>query len=275
MSVKTLDFNRFSRIHTEGHSSKGDQPKWYVDGKWYKADHMGYESLSEVVISRLLEKSNIVDYVSYDPVIIEHSDSKSIGCVSDNFKERHEQFIPFERLHRVYKGVGLANALSKFQTVQEKVDYTARFIESVTGLKNVGRYITAILELDSFFLNEDRHTNNLAVIRDERTREFRLCPIFDNGLALLSDIRDYPLSDDIYTCIASVKAKPFDMDFDEQLLAAEQLYGCQLSFSFTKRDVNLIISEVDSIYDEDLLSRVESIIYEQMRKYPVYFRKIK
>ena len=28
----------------QGHTSKGDQPKWQLKGKWYKADHMGYES---------------------------------------------------------------------------------------------------------------------------------------------------------------------------------------------------------------------------------------
>ena len=34
----------------QGHTSKGDQPKWQLDGKWYKADHMGYEALAEVLI---------------------------------------------------------------------------------------------------------------------------------------------------------------------------------------------------------------------------------
>ena len=35
------------------HTSKGDQPKWQRKGKWYRADYMGYEALSEVLISRL------------------------------------------------------------------------------------------------------------------------------------------------------------------------------------------------------------------------------
>lgn len=29
-----------------GHTSKGDQPKWQLDGKWYKADHMGYDHIT-------------------------------------------------------------------------------------------------------------------------------------------------------------------------------------------------------------------------------------
>ena len=39
-------------------SSKGNQPKWLADGLWYKADHMGYEGLSEIVISKLLAETN-------------------------------------------------------------------------------------------------------------------------------------------------------------------------------------------------------------------------
>lgn len=38
-----------------GHSSKGNQFKWLADGGWYKADHMGYESLAEIVVSCLLQ----------------------------------------------------------------------------------------------------------------------------------------------------------------------------------------------------------------------------
>ena len=51
------------------------------------------------------------------------------------------------------------------------------FVERVTNLTGVGAYLTAILELDCLTLNEDRHTNNLAVLRNEETKEFRLCPI--------------------------------------------------------------------------------------------------
>ena len=47
------------------HTSKGDQPKWEVNGKWYKADHLGYESLSEVLVSRLLEQEKARKEVRY------------------------------------------------------------------------------------------------------------------------------------------------------------------------------------------------------------------
>ncbi|MCH5184564.1 MAG: hypothetical protein J1F64_00420 [Oscillospiraceae bacterium] len=42
-------------------SSKGNQEKWFDadTNKWYKLDQFGYEALSETLISKLLEKSNI------------------------------------------------------------------------------------------------------------------------------------------------------------------------------------------------------------------------
>ena len=33
-------------------SSKGNQSKWCADGIWYKADGLGYETLSEVVMRK-------------------------------------------------------------------------------------------------------------------------------------------------------------------------------------------------------------------------------
>ena len=40
-------------------SSKGNQLKFSLDGIWYKTDYMGYEGLSEYVISKLLAFSDL------------------------------------------------------------------------------------------------------------------------------------------------------------------------------------------------------------------------
>lgn len=58
---------RISELRS-GSSSKGDQPKWRSGDTWYKADHMGYEGAAEVVVSTLLEKSNVPNFVKYRPV---------------------------------------------------------------------------------------------------------------------------------------------------------------------------------------------------------------
>lgn len=52
--MRIIDFTGQENIRSEGHTSKGDQPKWKQAGNWYKADHMGYEALSEIIVSRLL-----------------------------------------------------------------------------------------------------------------------------------------------------------------------------------------------------------------------------
>lgn len=268
--MKIVDLREASLEPLQGHTSKGDQPKWQVKGQWYKADHMGYEALAEVVVSRLLKKSNVLEFVSYEPVRVLYEDIESSACVSKNFRAKSEILLPFERLHRAYHGRGLAAELSHMET-GEKIRYTVDFVEQTTGLRQVGQYLTTLLELDSFFLNEDRHTNNLAVIRNEDTKEYRLCPVFDNGLSLLSDLNDYPMEEDIYRCISKVKAKPFDMDFDEQVAAAELLYGPQLRFSFSRYDLEAVFDGLNENYPEETIRRVDRVLREQMRKYPVYF----
>jgi len=270
--MERIDLNTTALEPIQGHTSKGDQPKWQRDGKWYKADHMGYEALAEVVVSQLLKKSNVAEFVEYKPVLIDYDGKELAGCVSDSFRGKDEMLVPFERLHRAYQGIGLANALAKYYEPIDKIRYTVDFVEQVTGLKNVGAYLTMMLEIDAIFLNEDRHTNNLAVIRNEKTKQYRLCPVFDNGLALLSDLNDYSIDEDIYTCIGKVQAKPFDRSFDAQMEAAEELYGTQLRLQFDRRDVQDVLVTVPELYDGPIIDRVERVLGEQMRKYKGYFR---
>ena len=80
VSLSTKD-----RIRTTG--SRGNQTKWYKDGFWYKADFLGYEGLSEHICSLLLGSSNIQNFVTYTPVLINEIDSKNsfVGCMSPDF----------------------------------------------------------------------------------------------------------------------------------------------------------------------------------------------
>lgn len=269
--MKMVDLSNTLPIVTHSHTSKGNQTKWLYKGIWYKADHMGYEALSEVVVSELLKKSNIENFVVYKPVEINYQGEMFRGCESNNFKEKDQYIIPLERLHRMTVGVGLAGTLVHKDETEARIKYTADFVEAETGLRDVGKYITILTEIDAFFLNEDRHTNNIAVIRNEKTKEFSLAPIFDNGLSVLSDIHDYPIENDVYKCITEVRAKPFNISFDEQLDAAESLYGCHLKFDFTNKDVSRILAGFKGVYHDEILRRVETVIFQQMRKYSYFF----
>nr|WP_302650498.1 hypothetical protein [uncultured Agathobaculum sp.] len=260
-----------------GAMTRGDQPKWVLHHRWYKADHMGYESLAEVVASRLLARSNfntIAPHVRYTPVLLQVSGRQMTGCASDNFRESGTTLLTLERLHRSLKGVGLAAALGKISGAGEKVQYTTDFVQAATGLDNFGQYLGMLLQADAFFLNEDRHTQNIAILQDNQTRAYRLCPLFDFGLSLLSDIRSqscYPLTEDVFESIRRVPARPFSADFDEQIEASITVCGANLQFHFSSQDIAAAMEGLDAIYPQAILARVRAVLREQCRRYAFLF----
>lgn len=263
----TKVINIGSVASNSGSSSKGNQPKWYDDGFWYKADHMGYEGLSEAVVSELIKKTNVSNFIDYDPIIIIRSDKENVGCRCKNFKKPNETIITLERLFRAYNGQSLATELLNYSEVKDKIKFTVDFVERHTGIKNFGEYLTAMLELDAFFLNEDRHTNNIAFIRDDDTDKFSLCPYFDFGLSLLSDTNDYPLDCDVYESMSRVKGKPFDNDFDLQVDAAEELYSIQLKIKFNDADIIKTVEKYKDYYGKEAINRVTDILLARKRKF--------
>lgn len=270
--INTINLNEYDLIDTKVTSSKGNQQKWSVDDLWYKADHMGYEALCEVVISKLLTKSNVNNFVAYHPTKIEFDNKTLNGCYSKNFKGKNESIVTLEHLAKSWLANSMAKELLNYQTPEDKIKHTVNFIEKVTHLENVGAYITMMLELDAFFLNEDRHTNNIAFILNDETGEFRFCPYFDFGLSLLADTTgDYPIGLDIYKGIEKIKAKPFNDDFDIQLEATTKLFGNQLKLSFTNYDIEKTIETVNDYYPAEIITRVKSLLYNQRHKYIYMF----
>lgn len=274
----------------EGHSSKGNQLKWEQDGWWYKADAFGYESLAEVIVSRLLAQSNISDAVTYEPVAIRYQDRVYRGCRSRNFRAEGEELVTLERIARSCTGFGLAKQMAHIADVGERIGYMEELVRNVTGIEDFGVYLTKMLEIDAFFLNEDRHTNNIALLYDPAKREYRLCPFFDMGLSLFSDTREaYPFGKDFAACRGAICAKPFSRDFDEQLDAANERYGYYLKFDFPANRICEVTSELRSMcetaeglgnargeaaesgvrigYTEEEFARVEEVLRYQAGKY--------
>ena len=158
-------------------------------------------------------------------------------------------------------------------SIAERIRFLADQLENMTGIQNFGAYLTAMLEIDAFFLNEDRHTNNIAVLYDTETEQYSLSPLFDQGLCLFADTsNDYPLDLPMDVCMERIEAKPFSSDFDTQLDAAEELYGIQLHFSFTTKDVCTELASLADYYPLEIRQRVEQIIRRQMRKYGYLMR---
>lgn len=256
-------------------SSKGNQLKWYADGLWYKADYTGYEGLAEYVVSQLLACSSIADtagFVQYGTEEIVYEGRRFLGCCSQNFLPPQWEIVTLEHLFRNVQGKALYKEVLKFDACADRIRYTVEETERMTGLKGFGAYLTTLLELDAFFLNEDRHTNNIALLRDPEG-SFHYCPVFDNGASLLSDTAlDYPLDADLYALQSRVKAKPFSPSFEEQADSAEQLYGQQLYMQFTAKEVEHILKE-EQLYPAAIHERVEELLRQQMRKYPYLFKR--
>ena len=258
--MESIDLNKIPVQETEGHTSKGNQLKWKLGDQWYKADHMGYEGLSEVLVSRLLHKTELkYPFVEYHPVEIAYKGQKLLGCRSKNF---------LEKLYRQNTGKSLALSLVEFPEVPNRIQYTVEQVEKYTELHDFGKYLTAMLELDAFFLNEDRHTNNIAVLYDTEKDCYELSPIFDQGLSLLADTSyDFSLEQPLEDCIKRVEAKPFHSSFVQQVDAAEELYGIQIHFHFGAKEVQKELQTLNEGYSEEIIMRVERLLREQMRRY--------
>lgn len=256
----------------ERQSSKGNQLKWENDGTWYKADYTGYEGFAEYVISYLLKKSSLQDYeyVVYDTEQIKYKNIIYNGAKSRTFLFDDWQIVTLERLFKTFQNQSLYSMIWNINDVEERLAFLVENVERVTGLRNFGIYMNKLLTIDAFFLNEDRHTHNIAVLMNGKGK-FDYCPIFDHGAGLLSDTTvDYPLGEDVFSMMGEVRAKTISSDFDEQLDASEKLYGCNLKFDFTKQDVRAILDDGCG-YNTDVRKRVEKIVYSQMNKYAYLF----
>ena len=270
--IELINMDEHLLHETIGHSSKGNQLKWKCDGCWYKADHMGYEGLSEIIISNLLHLSNVTDYVQYEPMQIQYKSKIYNGCKSMNFLPENEELITVDRLFRQYTGLSLTKELAHITSVKDRIVYLVENVKEITRIQNIGQYITMTLEMDAFFLNEDRHTNNIAVLYNSSANTYRLSPYFDNGLSLFADTNeDFPLDKSIEDCFSLIKAKPFSMDFDEQAGEAVSLYGRQLKLNFTINNVKKELEKLVALYDKQILASVEKTLRMQIRKYQYLF----
>ena len=253
-------------------SSKGNQLKWENQGKWYKADYTGYEGLAEYMISHLLLQSTLSneEFVLYDMEQIKYKEQIYMGVKSNDFLEVGWQLITLERLFKNFFGESLYKAIFSITEHENRLQFLIHQVERITGLKEFGVYLNKLFTIDAFFLNEDRHTHNIAVLMNGNG-EFAYCPIFDNGASLLADTKmDYPLQEDVYTLMKQARAKTICEDFDEQLDISEIMSGENLKFHFTKSDVRKLLENVTE-YSEAEKKRVETIIYMQMKKYPYLF----
>lgn len=199
-------------------SSKGDQSKWRVGDQWVKQNARGYEGQAEVLASFVLSCTILSPetYVTYQSCLIELPDEElSMGCYSPDFRGKLQE-VSLERLFEAnFTSTDLILG-NKSLSTQDKFEQVMEHIEQFTGL-DVRLDIARLLAFDALILNEDRHTNNILFLYDPTQKSWQLAPIFDNGLSLLSDEKDYPPGKPLTILKRKVKAKPFNSSFTKQL----------------------------------------------------------
>lgn len=164
MAIKLTTGNRIAET-----SSKGNQEKWQEDGRWFKLDMFGYEGLAETVTSALLSQTNIIElgfqYVTYRMERLEVHGRTRNGCSSADFLQSGESILTLADLLRKGVGSDWQSQVKRLPNMQAKIKWMVEQIERLTGLDRFGVYLTALFETDMLFGNEDRHLNNIAVLR--------------------------------------------------------------------------------------------------------------
>lgn len=253
-------------------SSKGNQLKWTDGAFWYKTDYTGYEGLAEYMVSNLLRYSDLKseEYVLYETEEIKYGSQVYKGCRSRNFLKKGWQLITLERLFYLQFGESLYKAVYQITDHEKRLRFLVEQTERVTGLEDFRKYMCKMLTVDAVFLNEDRHTHNIAVLWDGDSA-FDYCPIFDQGAGLLADtVMDYPLEQDVLELMTKAEAKTFCCSFEEQLDIAEKLYGEQIHFQFGEKEIRELL-ERDEVYPAKVKNRVYTILLQQRRKYQYLF----
>lgn len=253
-------------------SSKGNQEKWRENDRWYKLDLFGYEGLAETVTSSLLRQTNVTDlgfsFVPYRMERLEAHRRVRAGCSSPNFRREGEAILTLADLFR--KGVGphWQEQVTRQPNLAEKVRWLARQTTQLTGLSRFGEYLTLLFEADMLFGNEDRHLNNIAVLR--RGEEFDYCPLFDFGAGLLSNLRDYPLDIEPRAHLRLLRARPLNTTFGRQVQAARAIWGPQLEWNFTAEDIAAALDGALEFYPQrdraDIAGRVTACVQTQLGK---------
>lgn len=205
--LKTINVSFKDRTNS-GRTTKGNQLKWFRDGKFIKLDLLGYEGVAEVAVSYLLHWTNLEegkDWIPYRQCnIVEDGKYLGVGCYSPDYRNG----LLDVSASKIMQKCGISFGIEYWDFID--------FISDYTGLDCKG-YIDRILCVDSITRNDDRHFNNINFLYDIVNKKYHFAPIYDNGGSCMSDLVSYPASVDFETNYRSIHAKPFDIDFVYQI----------------------------------------------------------
>ncbi|MGJ9382853.1 hypothetical protein [Salipaludibacillus sp. CF4.18] len=255
ISRSEIRFSSIDRISTSV-ASKGNQIKWYKNGYWFKANDFGYEDIAEWVASAVLNYSSLDKsmYVDYGLCSATDDDSKRHrSSYSRNLIPKGSELITIHRL-LTKSNISIDVIENRKKSTEYKISFIIDKVYTITGI-DLTDYLRTLITFDAFILNEDRHLDNIALLHNKNTG-FSLCPIFDNGLSLLSDTKDYGYNKPLYVNIANVKSRPFSSDFDKQM----KVLGPGLTI-----DGDGLMRFLD--HEKETIGRVYDLLGYQIKKY--------
>lgn len=258
-------------------SSKGNQEKWYNkdNNHWYKLDRIGFEALAEAVVSDILiNYSNIEKELKYK-IVPYHIESVSVhgkertACASPNFLKNGQSIQTVYHILKRVLGPDYQQILKNEKNIQNRLKLIADIVEQVSGLKDFGKYLTLLFEIDALTANEDRHLNNIAVI--EKNGRYDYCPIFDNGEALMLDNVNFPFDVAAKSMLSVLRAKPFNCRYGKLLTCARELYGRQLVVDIDKKEIEAVadkyLHRYQPFFRPLVKERIVTVITSQYKKY--------
>lgn len=248
----------------------GDQLKYRTDGLWFKENRLGYEGAAEYLASEILKYSNISNFVTYDMVTRRRDGREIRACMSPDFMLNYPSNVKLTTIFDLFNNLGHFDwdQETANMSVKEKILFTVRQTELLTGLTNVGPYLTQVLEFDALIRNEDRHLRNIALICHPMRYEF--APLFDNGAAFMSDVRGLPPEYEMGKLVRALQSKPFSTSFEEQVEVCRSLYGPQLQIS-PEMDLSDAFWRIETEYSPLVAERMQAALNLGKSLHPDFF----
>lgn len=219
---------------------------------------VGHECVNELIVDRLLSILGI-EHLSYSLI---HADVK-IGydivdtylCASEDFKQKDERKMALDAFYE-----------SERKDKETPFDFCKRM-----GWEN---YIYEMLVVDFLILNRDRHGANIEVLRNTKKKSYRLAPLFDHGISLLSRCRTEKeisafdvLEDKAVQCFVGTRSARENL----KLIPKEKH---PVLNRLNESDKKVLLEGLDNIISEALKNKIWEMIWKRWCYYEDFCNKM-
>lgn len=174
--------------------SSGNQSKYIKNGYLYKEDTSSCEGAAEYAATRLLENSNLKEFVEYELY--------SKGCRSKIVYPDWKQITLFSLIKNDYTRLVKMSVIDRYSEVLKIVSDTINY--------DASDYFSQIIQFDYSIINQDRHFRNIIFLKhDSIIKPF---PVFDNGDSFL--LRSLGNNLSIEFQLENAKSKPFGTSYE-------------------------------------------------------------